>query len=54
MNYFKLKEHDTTVGTEVRAGMTTFIAMLYIVPVNASILSAAGMPYDALITVMIL
>jgi len=50
MNYFKLKEHDTTVGTEVRAGMTTFIAMLYIVPVNASILSAAGMPYDALIT----
>ena len=30
--------------------MTTFIAMLYIIPVNASILSAAGMPYDALIT----
>ncbi len=50
MNYFKLKEHNTTVGTEVRAGMTTFIAMLYIVPVNASIMSAAGMPYDALIT----
>ena len=50
MNYFKLKEHNTTVGTEVRAGMTTFIAMLYIIPVNASILSAAGMPYDALIT----
>jgi len=50
MNLFKLKEHHTTVGTEVRAGMTTFIAMLYIVPVNASILSASGMPYDALIT----
>jgi AGZA family xanthine/uracil permease-like MFS transporter len=50
VNYFKLKEHNTTVGTEIRAGMTTFIAMLYIVPVNASILSAAGMPYDALIT----
>ncbi|KYJ87209.1 NCS2 family permease [Sulfurovum riftiae] len=50
MNYFKLKEHNTTVGTEIRAGMTTFIAMLYIVPVNASIMSAAGMPYDALIT----
>jgi len=30
--------------------MTTFLAMLYIVPVNASIMSAAGMPYDALIT----
>jgi len=50
MNLFKLKEHHTTVGTEVRAGMTTFIAMLYIVPVNAAILSASGMPYDALIT----
>ena len=50
MNCFKLKEHNTTVGTEVRAGMTTFIAMLYIIPVNASILSASGMPYDALIT----
>ena len=50
MNYFKLKEHNTTIGTEIRAGMTTFIAMLYIIPVNASILSAAGMPYDALIT----
>ena len=50
MDFFKLKAHNTTVSTEVRAGMTTFIAMLYIVPVNASIMSAAGMPYDALIT----
>ena len=50
MNIFKLKEHHTDVGTEVRAGVTTFIAMLYIVPVNATILSASGMPYDALIT----
>jgi len=50
MDYFKLKEHNTTVGTEVKAGMTTFMAMLYIIPVNASIMSASGMPYDALIT----
>jgi len=50
MNVFKLKEHQTDVRTEVAAGMTTFMAMLYIIPVNASILSAAGMPYDALIT----
>jgi AGZA family xanthine/uracil permease-like MFS transporter len=47
---FKLKEHNTNISTEVRAGMTTFLAMLYIVPVNATILSASGMPYDALIT----
>jgi len=50
MDIFKLKEHHTDVRTEVTAGLTTFMAMLYIVPVNAFILSKAGMPYDALIT----
>ncbi len=50
MNFFNLQEHHTDVRTEVNAGMTTFMAMLYIVPVNASIMSASGMPYDALIT----
>jgi len=50
MDFFKLKEHDTTVMTEIRAGFTTFLAMLYIVPVNAFILSQSGMPLDALIT----
>ena len=30
--------------------MSTFLAMLYIVPVNAAIMSEAGMPYDALVT----
>lgn len=53
MNIFKLKEHNTTITTELTAGTTTFMAMLYIVPVNASILSASGMPYDALITATI-
>ncbi len=50
MNLFKLQEHQTDLRTEVTAGATTFMAMLYIVPVNATILSAAGMPFDALIT----
>ena len=53
MNLFKLKENNTDVKTEFVAGMTTFMAMLYIVPVNAFILSSAGMPYDALITATI-
>jgi len=53
MDFFKLKEHKTDVRTEVTAGFTTFMAMLYIVPVNASILSASGMPYDALVTATI-
>jgi AGZA family xanthine/uracil permease-like MFS transporter len=47
---FKLSQHNTTVGTEVRAGFTTFLAMMYIVPVNAGIMSITGMPFDALIT----
>jgi AGZA family xanthine/uracil permease-like MFS transporter len=53
MNLFKLKEKNTDVKTEVVAGFTTFMAMLYIVPVNAYILSASGMPYDALVTATI-
>jgi len=47
---FKLSSHNTTVSTELRAGFTTFLAMMYIVPVNASIMSLTGMPFDALIT----
>ncbi len=47
---FKLSRHNTSVGTEVRAGFTTFLAMMYIVPVNAGIMSLTGMPFDALIT----
>ena len=43
-----LDNHD--LKTELTAGLTIFLAMLYIVPLNALILSEAGMPYDALIT----
>ena len=50
MDLFKLKEHDTDVKREVIAGITTFLAMLYIIPVNAAIMSEAGMPFDALVT----
>ncbi len=50
VKYFKLSEKNTTVSTEIRAGFTTFLAMMYIVPVNASIMSLTGMPFDALIT----
>lgn len=47
---FKLSEKNTDVSTEIRAGFTTFLAMMYIVPVNAGIMSLTGMPFDALIT----
>ncbi|MDQ0023939.1 AGZA family xanthine/uracil permease-like MFS transporter [Variovorax paradoxus] len=41
---FKLTEHNTTVRTEVIAGLTTFLTMAYIIFVNPSILGDAGMP----------
>ena len=47
---FKLKEHGTTVRTEIIAGITTFLAMVYILAVNPSILSASGMDSAAVFT----
>lgn len=41
--YFKLKEKNTTVKTEILAGITTFLAMAYILGVNPAILGDAGM-----------
>ena len=49
-NFFKLKENNTTVKTEVLAGITTFMTMAYILAVNPSILSATGMDKNALFT----
>lgn len=40
---FKLKSHNTTLGTEFMGGITTFLAMAYILFVNANILADAGM-----------
>ena len=45
--FFKLKENETKVSTEVIAGVTTFFAMSYILFVNPAILSASGMPFQA-------
>ncbi len=40
---FRLKENGTTVKTEIMAGITTFLAMAYILAVNPGMLGAAGM-----------
>ena len=47
---FKLKEHNTTVKTEVMAGITTFLTMAYIIAVNPNMLSASGMDNGAVFT----
>ncbi|WP_145494532.1 NCS2 family permease [Yersinia massiliensis] len=44
---FKLKQHGTTARTELIAGITTFLTMVYIVFVNPQILGIAGMDVQA-------
>lgn len=52
--FFDLEGHNTTVSTEVLAGMTTFFAMAYILVVNPAILADAGLPYDGVYIATIL
>lgn len=46
-NFFKLRENNTRITTEVIAGVTTFFTMAYIIVVNPAILSQAGMAWGA-------
>ncbi|MEA2535827.1 MAG: adenine/guanine/hypoxanthine permease [Chloroflexota bacterium] len=46
-SYFKFSERGTNLATEVKAGVTTFMVMAYIIVVNPLILSAAGIPVVA-------
>lgn len=48
--FFKLKQHGTTVRTEIMAGITTFMTMAYILAVNPGILSATGMSAGGVFT----
>ncbi|MCT2535800.1 NCS2 family permease [Aquibacillus koreensis] len=45
-NFFKLKENRTNIRTEVIAGITTFLTMVYIIIVNPAILSGVGIPFE--------
>ncbi len=47
--WFKLKENNTSIKTEVVAGITTFMTMAYILAVNPSILSESGMDSNAIL-----
>ena len=47
---YKLKEHKTTVRTEIIAGLTTFMTMAYIIIVNPLTLQNAGMDFGAVLT----
>ncbi|MGI6755500.1 MAG: NCS2 family permease [Atopobiaceae bacterium] len=48
--FFKMGERGSNVGTELRAGLTTFLAMAYIIAVNPSLLMQAGIAPTAAVT----
>ncbi|MDY6011425.1 NCS2 family permease [Clostridium sp.] len=49
-NYFEITKNGSNTKTEIVAGLTTFMAMAYILIINPSILSAAGMDQGAVFT----
>jgi AGZA family xanthine/uracil permease-like MFS transporter len=51
LQYFKIKERETSVKQEALGGLVTFLSMAYIIFVNPNILSMTGMPKEALISV---
>lgn len=51
---FRFGEYGTDLKTEVVAGVTTFLATMYIIVVNPAIISAAGMPFSGVLTATIL
>jgi AGZA family xanthine/uracil permease-like MFS transporter len=52
--FFKLQENHTDIRTELIAGITTFLATMYIIVVNPSILSQTGMPFSGVLTATVL
>ncbi|HET56022.1 MAG TPA: NCS2 family permease [Ignavibacteria bacterium] len=53
-NYFEFDKHQTNFKTEIIAGITSFLATMYIIVVNPSIVSAAGLPFSGVLTATIL
>ena len=45
--FFKISERGSTVSNEVIGGLTTFLAMAYIIAVNPAMMEAAGIPFNA-------
>ncbi|RNI22719.1 NCS2 family permease [Rufibacter latericius] len=52
--FFELKKNETNLQTEIIAGLSSFLATSYIIVVNPSILSQAGMPFSAVLTATVL
>lgn len=48
--FFKISERGSSVSDEVVGGITTFLAMAYIIAVNPGLMEAAGIPFEAALT----
>lgn len=46
-SFFAIKQHKSTIGRELLGGLVTFLAMIYILPVNSFMLANAGMSQPA-------
>lgn len=54
LSYFELEKNNTTLQTEIIAGVSSFLATAYIIVVNPAILSQAGMPFSGVLTATVL
>lgn len=52
--YFDFKSQNTNYKTEILAGITTFLATMYIIVVNPAIISQCGMPFNGVLTATVL
>jgi len=52
--YFQLEENRSNIKTEILAGVTTFLAAMYIIVVNPAIISKTGMPFNAVLTATVI
>lgn len=52
--YFEFEKNKTDLKTEILAGITTFLAAMYIIVVNPAIVSAAGLSFNAVLTATVL
>ncbi len=52
--YFLLSQNGTNLRTEIVAGISSFLATMYIIVVNPAILSQSGMPFDGVLTATVL
>ena len=52
--FFQFDKYKTDYKTEVLAGITTFLATMYIIIVNPSIISKTGMPFSGVLTATVL